>query len=81
MLEAKSGPWGALGKACEDIIPYSFLPIYLYLLIADIISPTTVLRGRTWDSFLAAGNCSLHQPPAHQHPLKHSTATASFQNE
>lgn len=63
MLKAKSGPWSALDKACKDIIPYSFPPIYFYLLIAGIMSPTTVLGGCTWNWFSAAGNCSLHQPP------------------
>lgn len=78
MLKAKSGPWSPFG--CKDILPYSLPPMYSYLLIADTVSPTTVLRGCTWDWFLAAGNCSLHQTPSPSSGAQHCLREGSFQN-
>lgn len=85
MLKAKSGSWSTLIKAWKDITPYSLPSKYLYLLIADTASPTTVLRVCTQDWFLAAGNCSLHHIPcpsassAAQHC--HCLREGSFHNE
>lgn len=85
MLKAKSGSWSTLIKAWKGITPYSLPSKYLYLLIADTASPTTVLRVCTQDWFLAAGNCSLHHTPcpsassAAQHC--HCLREGSFHNE